>query len=123
MDKDFIDKETDDFIMSLAKLIKRQEIGSFTTNKETVELIEATARVMQDILETTEGISITHELHEPFETFGSVTVKGKELVFNDTSMFTAVLRSCDVWEVYPRTDKKVQIDLAYHDVSVREDGD
>jgi len=60
------------------------------------------------------GFKVTYELCEPFYNVGSVSINAKEISFINTQMFKTACCLASNVNVYPRTDKTVQLDLTFH---------
>lgn len=62
----------------------------------------------------TKGVSITYH-YTSGRKIGSLTIVGKKIKFNDTDAFLDAIDLANNFEVYPKTDGTVQMNLAFFD--------
>ena len=111
-DEQQIEKELDNFIIELGSLIKKQEKGTFVTNPECLRRIAFVYKAMRHIVRGS-GVKISYELNQPFISSGSVTIIGKRINIENPSLFVKAARLANTFEVYPKTNKTVQLDFGF----------
>lgn len=54
------------------------------------------------------------ELHEPFNSMGSISIIGKKLSIKDTKQFIKAVKLASNFNVYPRTDGTARMDFTFY---------
>ena len=108
------DKELDLLITRLAKQVGDEEVGRFITNHDRVRLVEMSAVALKDAVS---GGKISYELHEPFETFGSITITGENIEIINPELFVSLATAADNIEACPKLDGTIDINFAYTGLS------
>jgi len=67
-----------------------------------------------------EGLTVDMELHKPFKSMGSVSVKGKNVVFVDSDVFRRITTLASTFDVYPKTNGTIQVDFGFNGLMTKE---
>lgn len=59
-------------------------------------------------------VQISHKLHEPFKSMGSISVEGADISFCNTHMFVKVAQLASNVEVYPLANGAVRLTFTFH---------
>ena len=122
MDKDFDptemfgeewEEEADEIISWFKEPILEDEKRPGILNPVRLQQIQFVYKTLQHI---TEGynVKVSYKLNEPFKSVGSVTVEGKELVFNSPELFTRIAKVADNLDVYPLLKNRVRLTFTFH---------
>lgn len=121
-EKEFItDEEVEEALAGLLNFIGEQvtEENSKTAiiNKPKAQMVLCTYKLLKYL---TKGSSakVTYALNEPYRSMGSVSVVGKDLVFNNSKWFTAAISMASNFNVYPKTNGTVQMDFTFHGLTI-----
>lgn len=69
--------------------------------------------VMKYLVRDLPGCSLSYKLHEPFKSFGSITVEAKELYFIKREWFARAAEFASNLEVYPLTNGRVRLSMGF----------
>lgn len=59
-------------------------------------------------------VKIAYEIHEPFNSMGSITIEGDQLEFANCRWLSRAVGFADNLEVYPLTTGKIRMVLTFH---------
>ena len=59
-------------------------------------------------------MKISYEIHEPFNSMGSITIEGDQLEFTNCRWLSRAVGFADNLEVYPLTTGKIRMVLTFH---------
>ncbi len=107
-------------VEAIAALIAKDEERLNVEVKSKVELVKATHSAVR-IIAKGEKVKVSMNLFNPFPSSGCVSVNGKRVVMTDPEVFAFACQNCHVFNIYPRTDGTVQIDLGYD--GLKKEGD
>lgn len=63
------------------------------------------------------GVKVSYQLHEPFQSMGSVSVSGKQIKFRSPGCLAVAANKADNFELYPKTDGSVQMTFTFHSLT------
>lgn len=111
------DSEVEEMLESLTLLIAEQadtdDNRTSVVNINRIKSVLYTYKVMSYL---TKGISakVTYKLNEPYKSMGSVSVVGKNLMFENPKWFMAAVKLASNFNVYPKSNGTVQMDFTFH---------
>ena len=82
-------------------------------NPENVKRLLRTYKALKYITQGS-GVKISYELNEPFNSMGSVTLCGKNIVFKNPEWFVKVVEYASNFEVYPKIDGTIEMNFTFH---------
>jgi len=59
-------------------------------------------------------MQISHEIHEPFSSMGSICIEAEQLEFENCRWLARAIRFASNVEVYPLTSGKIRLVLTFH---------
>lgn len=77
-----------------------------------------TYKDMKHMTKDAKDVRVLCEVNEPFISIGSVSVIGKNIVFNNPELFMQAVRSANNFEVYPKNDGTVQMNFTFHGLTM-----
>lgn len=75
--------------------------------------LQFTEAVLKYLLKNS-GATVTHKLHEPFKSMGSVIIEGTDLVFTNQEWFARAAEFASNVDIYPLTNGKVRMAFTFH---------
>lgn len=75
--------------------------------------LQFTYHVMHELADGTD-MKVAYEIHEPFNSMGSVSLEGEPLEFADCRWLARAISLADNLEVYPLTTGKLRMVLTFH---------
>lgn len=117
-DREFTsDEEVEEMLESLTTMVGEQienyDNRTAIVNPLKIKAVLYTYKVMCYL---TKGISakVSYELNKPYKSMGSVSVVGKDLVFDKTEWFVAAIKLASNFNVYPKANGTIQMDFTFH---------
>lgn len=109
-------KSKDEILKCIASAISAEESGVLVMRPDKVGMI---ATVYDAIKASTSGrgVKVSYELNAPYTSMGSISVIGKEIKIVNTKLFTMAVGLASNFEVYTKTNGKVQMDLTFHNIT------
>lgn len=112
-----VDNKTEgDFDDLLVYLFQEDEKKTKVVNPKQCQLVIEAYKVLAKMLANTKA-QVSYKLFEPAKTMGYIEVLCSKIVLRDVKTFVALSKLASNIEVYPRTDNKVQINIAFHRVA------
>lgn len=109
--------EIEEMLDGLTSLIGEQaEIEDNTSavvNPSKIQAVLYTYKVLKYMTKDKRA-KVTYELHKPYKSMGSVSVTGKDLVFNNSKWFMIAVKLASNFNVYPKTNGTVRMDFTFH---------
>lgn len=106
----------DEILNRIASAISAEESGVSVVRPDKLEMI---ATVYDAVKASTggRGVKVSYELNAPYTSMGSVSVIGKEIKIVNTKLFTMAVSLASNFEVYTKTNGKIQMDLTFHNIT------
>lgn len=60
------------------------------------------------------GMTVSHELHKPFQSMGSICLEGEDLVFLHCKQLARAISFADNVDVFPLTNGRIRFVLTFH---------
>lgn len=117
MEKNEMERALDEVIQSLGGKIMEEDARLQIANAGRMKQMAFTYEVMKNLL-IGQNVSLSYKVNEPFKSTGSITVEGKELVFDDTKWFAVASEFADNFEVFPLKIGKIRLVFAFHNLTV-----
>ena len=117
MEKNEMEQALDEVVQSFGGKIMEEDARLQIANAERMKQMAFTYEVLKNLL-SGQNISLTYKVNEPFKSTGSITIEGKELVFDDTKWFAVASEFADNFEVYPLRNGKLRMAFAFHNLTV-----
>ena len=116
------DKDVDDAIESILaamrKQMERDEGNVSILAPAQMQKLSDTFRTMKRLTKNISGVKVFCEVNEPFVGIGSVSVIGKNILFNNPESFVQAIKKANNFEVYPKTDGRVQMNFTFHGLTM-----
>lgn len=103
----------DEELNNIARLVNQSESGTSVINPEMVARVRNTSKLLKKIVKG-KDVKITCELNEPYVSMGSVSIVGNEISIENPSDFVRAAMCATNFEVYPKVDGTVQINLTFY---------
>lgn len=117
-DREFIsEEEINEMLDSLTNLIGEQadidDNKSSVVNPTKIQALLYTYKILK-YLTRGKPAKVTYELHKPYKSMGSVSITGKNLMFDNSKWFNAAVKLASNFNAYTKTNGSVQIDFTFH---------
>lgn len=66
-----------------------------------------------------DDVKVTHEIHSPFPSMGSVSVEGEKIIIDKPELFVRAAMMATNLDMYDQTNGKIRIDLTFHGLTRR----
>lgn len=116
-EKNEMERALDEVVQSVGGKIMEEDARLQIANAERMKQMAFTYEVLKNLL-SGQDVSVAYEVNKPFKSTGSITVEGKELVFDDTRWFAVASEFADNFEVYPLKNGKIRLAFAFHNLTV-----
>ena len=98
----------------LIKLMKEQEKGVHITNVTRLREFSLCYDSLKMIF-AGQDVTITATPHEEkFPSVGNIVVSGHELVVNNTELFSSAMSIASNYEIYPRNDGLIMMEISFY---------
>lgn len=104
----------DSLITGLAAEKNKDESKISVINPHRIQQALYTYKVLKYLMKSNKEAKVSYELHKPYQSMGSVSVFGKNLVFRKPEWFMKAVELANNFDVYPKTDGTVQMDFTFH---------
>lgn len=108
-----VEEMLDSIVTAVADNIRVDENQTSVIVPYKMQQVLYTYKVLKYLTKGT-GAKVTYELHSPFNSMGSVTITGKNLLFRKTEWFLKAVELSANFEVYPKTDGTVEMNFTFH---------
>lgn len=98
---------------SFDKIIREYENHLTQPNRENITLVQ-TVGISVSAAISHKGTKVTVSLHDPSPEMGCVCVNGNRIEVTDTERFAMCMKKSSNFEVTPKTDGTVDVDLGFH---------
>lgn len=107
---------SEETLTRIANEIAKEESGVSVVRPDKLEMIAAAYDAVKAST-SGKGVKVSYELNAPYTSMGSISVTGKEIRIVNTKLFTMAVSLASNFEVYTKTDGKVQMDLTFHNIT------
>ena len=116
-DREFTsDEEVEEMLESLTTMVGEQaendDNRTAIVNPLKIKVVLYTYKVMCYLTKEMSA-KVSYELNKPYKSMGSVSVVGKDLVFDKTEWFVAAIKLASNFNVYPKANGTIQMDFTW----------
>ena len=79
--------------------------------------MQFTNSVLKYLTKGTDAV-VSHKLHKPFKSMGSIFVEGKDLTFSQPEWFARAAEFASNVDIYPLTNGKIRMAFTFHGLTV-----
>lgn len=108
-----VDEMLDDILRSLGEQIIAEDNKTAMINPIKAQQVMYTYKLLKYLTKNT-GAKVTYELYSPLKSMGSVTVVGKNIVFQQHNWFFKAIEFASNFEAYPKLDGTVEMNFTFH---------
>ena len=108
-----MDKQTEDLIVAIGKLMAAEDAKTSVLNKERLREIKFVYDAIQTVL-LKPGMELTYELNAPLKSMASISITGKDLRFTNAEWFSRAAEFSDTIEAEPLVNGKVRLTFGFH---------
>ncbi|MCD7821038.1 MAG: hypothetical protein LUG64_02375 [Clostridiales bacterium] len=107
------EKELNDYFAWLGQLINESESGVSIAIPEKMRGVQVVYDIMKRIVKGV-NVKMSCKVNQPYASTGAIIIVGKEIFITDPALFAQAMKLVSVWEVYPKTDGNIQLDLTFN---------
>ncbi len=105
--------ELDELIDCIGQWILEDEQQPSTLQPLRLQMMNFSYRILKRIAEEN-GMTVSYELHKPFQSMGSICLEGEDMVFLQCKQLARAISFADNLNVFPLTNGKIRIVLTFH---------
>lgn len=109
--------ELDAILLALGEQIEADESRTSVLNPIRMRELLYTYKAVK-LLVRGSSAKVTYKLHQPFQSMGSVSVTGKEILMRNPVNFIRAAKFASNVEAYPKTDGTVCMTFTFHGLTV-----
>lgn len=117
MTDDEVEEMMDALVLAVAEQIAEDESRASILNPDKLKEMQFTYKAMKYMTRGTNA-KVSYKLHEPFQSMGSVSVTGKDIVIRKAKWFSKAVELASNFEAYPKTDGTVCMTFTFHNLTV-----
>ena len=110
-------QEDEKLLQELARLIEVSEKCERELVQDRVECVKLVYDAM--CCSVSKKSNIKYEIGEPLSSMAVITIIGKPIAITNPELFARAISIADNFEVYPKTNGSVQMNLAFYNVARR----
>lgn len=99
-------------ILAMGRKFREDDAKDQVIDPEQVQKVLSVYKKMKKVFEG-KNVKVTYMLFEPNKKDGCVKLEGKEIAFDDASLFSEVVRGCEAAEGYRKTNGNMVIAFGY----------
>ena len=105
--------ELDELIDCIGQWILEDEQQPSTLQPLRLQMMNFSYRILKRIAEEN-GMTVSYELHKPFQSMGSICLEGKDLVFLHCKQLSRAISFADNVDAFPLTNGRIRFILTFH---------
>ena len=105
--------ELDELIDCIGQWILEDEQQPSTLQPLRLQMINFSYSVLKRIA-AENGMTVSYELHKPFQSMGSICLEGEDLVFLNCKQLARAISFADNIDVFPLTNGRIRLVLKFH---------
>lgn len=105
--------ELDDLIDFIGQWILEDEQQLSTLEPLRMQMMNFSYRVLKHIADDN-GMTVSYELHKPFQSMGCIYLEGEDLVFLHCKQLARAISFADNVDVFPLTNGRIRFVLTFH---------
>ena len=113
--------ELDELIDCIGQWILEDEQHPSTLQPIRLQMMNFSYSVLKRIA-AENGMTVSYELHKPFQSMGSICLEGEDLVFLQCKQLSRAISFADNVDVFPLTNGKIRFVLTFHRLTKKING-
>ena len=105
--------ELDELIDCIGQLILEDKQQPSTLQPIRLQMMNFSYNILKRIAEEN-GMTVSYELHKPFQSMGSICLEGEDLVFLQCKQLARAISFADNIDVFPLTNGRIRLVLTFH---------
>lgn len=105
--------ELDELIDFIGQWILEDEQHPSALESLRLQMMNFSYRVLKHIADEN-GMTVSYDLHKPFQSMGSICLEGEDLVFLHCKQLARAISFADNVDVFPLTNGKIRFVLTFH---------
>ena len=105
--------ELDELIDCIGQWILEDEQQPSTLQPLRLQMMNFSYSALKRIAEEN-GMTVSYELHKPFQSMGSICLEGEYLVFLNCKQLARAISFADNIDVFPLTNGRIRLVLTFH---------
>ncbi len=105
--------ELDELIDFIGQWILEDEQQLSTLEPLRLQMMNFSYRVLKHIADEN-GMTVSYELHKPFQSMGSICLESEDLVFLQCKQLARAISFADNVDVFPLTNGRIRFVLTFH---------
>ena len=105
--------ELDELIDYIGQWILEDEQHPSTLQPIRLQMMNFSYRVLKHIAKEN-GMTVSYELHKPFQSMGSICLESEDLVFLQCKQLARAISFADNVDVFPLTNGRIRFVLTFH---------
>lgn len=106
----------EDLILSLGEALLEQETKPAILSVPKIKVLYGMIEIAEKMYKGT-PVKVTHMVHKPFQSSGSVTLEGPDVVFANSEWLSRFGRLADNMEAYPLTNGRVRVSFGFNGIT------
>ena len=105
--------ELDELIECIGQWILEDEQQPSALQPIRLQMMNFSYSILKHIAEEN-GMTVSYELHKPFQSMGSICLEGEDLVFLQCKQLSRAISFADNVDVFPLTNGRIRFVLSFH---------
>ena len=105
--------ELDELIECIGQWILEDEQQPSALQQIRLQMMNFSYSILKHIAEEN-GMTVSYELHKPFQSMGSICLEGEDLVFLQCKQLSRAISFADNVDVFPLTNGRIRFVLTFH---------
>ena len=105
--------ELDELIECIGQWILEDEQQPSTLQPIRLQMMNFSYSILKHIAEEN-GMTVSYELHKPFQSMGNICLEGEDLVFLQCKQLSRAISFADNVDVFPLTNGRIRFVLTFH---------
>lgn len=105
--------ELDELIDCIGQWILEDEQQPSALQPIRLQMMNFSYSILKHIAEEN-GMTVSYELHKPFQSMGSICLEGEDLVFLQCKQLSRAISFADNVDVFPLTNGRIRFVLSFH---------
>ena len=105
--------ELDELIDFIGQWILEDEQQPSTLQPIRLQMMNFSYSILKHMAEEN-GMTVSYELHKPFQSMGSICLEGEDLVFLRCKQLSRAISFADNVDVFPLTNGRIRFVLTFH---------
>ena len=110
--------ELNELIDLIGQWILEDEQHPSTLEPLRLQMMNFSYSILKHIAEEN-GMTVSYELHKPFQSMGSICLEGEDLVFLHCKQLARAISFADNVDVFPLTNGRIRFVLTFHGLTKR----